>query len=151
MDMKQRNENWVGLAALAMVLGSCSYIVTSDACAAEGDVTVHTVSTHIGVSGLNNINPGVAYDVTDNFRVGALVNSYKKPSAYAALMIPMGDRLRIGAGVISGYRFSKGDEDGMVQGHTAGLVPLVAVEVDITKRLSAVWMGQAINLEVKFR
>ena len=144
--MKQRNEKWLGMVAVAMVFAGMTDCVMAE----QGDITVHTVSTHIGVSGLNNINPGVAYDVTDNFKINDLVNSYKKPSLYAALMVPMGDRLRIGAGVISGYRFSKGDEDGMVRGSTAGIVPLVAIEVDITKRFSAVWMGQAVNLEVKF-
>ena len=118
---------------------------TRTAEAAEGDITIHTVSTHIGVSGLNNINPGVAYDVTDRLRVGVLRNSFKKPSAYAALMWALHDRVHLGVGVISGY----GIEDGAIIGKTAGIIPLLAVELDITDHVSVVWMGQAINLELK--
>lgn len=119
-----------------------------------GDWTIHTVSAHVGVSGLNNVNPGVGYNVTDGLRVGALYNSYKKPSAYVAGFIdfpPGQNRVRVGGGLISGYTFDTSDTaDSLITGKTTGIVPLVAVEVDITKNVSVVWFGQAFNLEVKF-
>ncbi len=133
--------------AIGIIISALMLFGSSATYGAEGDVTIHTVSTHVGVKGLNNINPGVAYDLTDRLRLGALLNSYKKPSAYAAYMIPILPRLRVGIGAISGYQLN-----GMrISGKTASVIPLFAVEVDVLKNISVVWMGQAINLEVKFR
>ena len=111
-----------------------------------GDITVHTVSVHVGASGLNNINPGVAYDLTDRLRLGALLNSFGKPSAYAAYLIPLGTKVRVGVGAVTGYQY----KDGRVLGKTASAIPMLAVEVDVTKHVSVLWFGQALNLELKF-
>lgn len=119
-----------------------------DARSEQGDWTIHTVSAHVGVSGLNNVNPGVGYDVTDNLRIGGFYNSYRKPSAYALGFFEVHPRFRVGAGVISGYTFTPGTWE--VEGKTAGLIPAVAAELDITNNVSVVWFGQAFNLEVKF-
>lgn len=108
---------------------------------------MHTVSTHLGGSGLNNINPGVAYDLSDRLRLGALLNSFKKPSVYAAYLIPLGTRVRAGVGAVTGYQY----KDGQVLGKTASAIPMLAVEVDVTKHVSVLWFGQALNLELKFR
>ena len=119
----------------------------SKTCSAdEGDITVHTASVHVGASGLNNINPGIAYDLKDRLRLGALLNSFKKPSVYAAYLIPLGTKVRVGVGVITGYEY----KDGRVLGKTASAIPMLAVEVDITDHVSVLWFGQALNLELKF-
>ena len=108
--------------------------------------TVHTRSMHFGVDGLNNNNPGLAYDVRPDVRVGALYNSYKKPSLYAAKIIPLNRYMRVGLGVITGYTWRDGD----IHGKTTGILPLLAVEADLAPNISVIWLGQAINLEVKF-
>lgn len=117
--------------------------------ASEGDFTVHTVSAHVGVSDLNNINPGLGYDITDDLRVGAFYNSYELPSFYIAKLIhiPFMPRIRAGLGVISGYTWDWDQED--VIGETGGLLPLVAIEADITRNVSVLWFGNAVNLEIK--
>jgi hypothetical protein len=121
---------------------------------ARADWTLHTVSYHVQFPGardtdrLNNFNPGLAYDVTDIFRVGAFYNSYKKPSVYGAFFLPLGDRFRVGAGLVSGYAFEQGSF--RVEGHTAGVIPLIAAEFDVTKHVSVAWFGQAFNLELKW-
>ena len=125
-------------AALAASLGAAH--------ADQGDITLHTVSVHVGVTGLNNINPGIAYDVRDDVRVGALYNSYNKPSLYVAKLIPIKRRLRIGLGVITGYTWRDND----VYGKTTGILPLLAVEADLLPGVSVIWFGQAISLELKF-
>ena len=123
----------------------------NEARAEQGDITVHTVSHHLQSDGLNNVNPGVAYDVTDHIRVGALYNSYKNPGAYVAAIYPMNDRVRIGAGLISWYKF----QEGTIAQSDFGVIPMVAVEVDIiqTKRyaVSGIWFGETLNLQIKFR
>jgi len=116
--------------------------------------TLHTVSYHVQLPGgrdvddLNNFNPGLGYDVTEHARIGALYNSYKKPSVYGALFLPLGERFRIGAGIISGYTFDS--DTRRVKGKAAGIVPLVAAELDLTKHVSVAWFGQAFNLELKW-
>jgi len=138
--------NYRHYVAAVLVLWAATGLVRT--CnAAEGDVTVHTVSTHLGGSGLNNINPGVAYDLSDRLRLGALLNSFKKPSVYAAYLIPLGTRVRAGVGAVTGYQY----KDGQVLGKTASAIPMLAVEVDVTKHVSVLWFGQALNLELKFR
>jgi hypothetical protein len=132
------------LLAAAMALG---FSYTFDASAEQGDWTAHTVSVHVGVTGLNNFNPGLAYDVRDDLRVGALYNSYKKPSLYVAKLFNVGNRFRAGVGVVSGYKWESGEG---VSGKTSGILPLVAAELDITNNVSIIWFGQAFNLEVKF-
>lgn len=113
---------------------------------AFGDVTVHTVSTHLQTSGLNNINPGVGYDF-GSLRLGGIYNSYKKPSLYAVGIIDVTDSFRVGAGVVSGYRF----QDGLVvKGDHDSIIPLIAAEYDLTKHVSIVWFGEVLNLELKF-
>lgn len=140
-----KNQSIQRLALIALALGLTAALAT-DAHSAEGGWTVHTVSVHVGASGLNNFNPGVGYALTDNFRVGALYNSYKVPSAYALGIYNVNSRFRVGAGVISGYTYN----NGAVSGKASGVLPAVAAELDITKRLSVVWFGQAFNLEFKF-
>lgn len=99
--------------------------------------TVHTVSMHYQDGGqYNNINPGVAYDVMKYARVGAVINSYYRLSTYAAAIMPVSDKLRIGVGMVTGYR--------------PGAVPLISVEYDIRPGLSIVWFGTALNMEIKF-
>ena len=137
-------QRWPGLAALALAC-AISY-VAGDANAEQGDITLHTVSLHVGASGLNNLNPGAAYGVTDHVRIGALYNSYRKPSAYVFYIHPLTDRLRLAGGVISGYRYS----GGRLYGKTASAVPAIALEYDVTKQLSVVWFGQAFSLEIKY-
>jgi len=115
-------------------------------CESAERYSLHTVSHHIGVEGLNNLNPGLGYDVTPNLRVGAFYNSYKKPSTYVMGMVPVHRYVNIGAGLMSGYTM----DDWQVSGKTSGFIPAVAVEVKLHRNLSAVWFGQAINLQVKF-
>jgi hypothetical protein len=134
----------IKLTAIAAALALSASVQADQA----GEWTVHTVSAHVGVSGLNNINPGIGYNVSEYIRLGALYNSYKKPSAYAVGFYDLHPRFRVGAGLISGYTFEPGTFQ--VTGKTAGIVPLIAAEVDITKHVSVVWFGQAFNLEVKF-
>jgi hypothetical protein len=161
MTKKPLIPSTVGLAllVLALELPSCAR-------AEQGDITLHTVSAHVGVSGLNNINPGVGYDLTDNVRVGGFYNSYRKPSAYVAAFLNIHPRFRVGAGVISGYSFQSEDDETLKSadkpecsglcGNASGVLPLVAAEFDIVPQkgsrpgVSVVWFGQALNLEVKF-
>lgn len=110
--------------------------------------TVHTVSVHAATQGLNNINPGIAYDVRDDLRVGAIYNSYKKPSLYVAKLFNVRKRFRAGLGVISGYTWD--NDKGGVYGKTSGILPLVAAEFDLAPGVSLLWFGEAFNLEVKF-
>lgn len=112
----------------------------------SADVTVHTVSTHVGVDGLNNINPGIGIDYRD-VRFGALYNSFEKPSVYGAYIVPLHPRVRVGLGAVTGYEY----RDGGIYGKTTGVMPLFAVEADITDNVSVLWFGRAINLELKFR
>lgn len=100
--------------------------------------TVHTVSQHYRQNNeeINNLNPGIAYDPIRYTRIGAVVNSYKHLSAYAAVIIPLSDNLRLGVGGVTGY------------GHKTR--PLVAIEYDIKPGLSILWFGTAINVELKF-
>jgi hypothetical protein len=133
------------LLAAAMALG---FSYAFDASAEQGDWTIHTVSVHAGVTGLNNFNPGLAYDVRDDLRVGALYNSYEKPSLYVAKLFNIKKRFRAGVGVISGYKWDSDQND--VTGKTTGILPLVAAEFDIAPNISILWFGQAFNLEVKF-
>ena len=134
--------HYVSIALLLWASFGLARTVRADA----GDITVHTASVHVGASGLNNINPGVAYDLKDRLRLGALLNSFKKPSVYAAYLIPLGTKVRVGVGVITGYEY----KDGRVLGKTASAIPMVAVEVDITEHVSVLWFGHALNLEWKF-
>lgn len=112
--------------------------------------TIHTASVHFGpgTEGLNNVNPGVAYQFANNVRVGGLYNSYKLPSVYAAYIHDVTDNFHVGLGVVSGYTWSS--EEHALVGKANSVVPLLAVEADITDNVSLVWFGQAINLEVKF-
>lgn len=134
---------------LTGVAAACALTYCTDSAADQaGDWTIHTVSVHVGVSGLNNVNPGVGYNVTDHLRVGAFWNSYNKPSAYATGWFDLHPRVRVGAGLASGYTFVPGTWQ--VEGKTTGLVPVLAAEVDITDHVSVGWFGQALNLELKF-
>jgi len=99
--------------------------------------TVHTVSMHYQDHGqYNNINPGIAYDVFKYARVGAVVNSFYHLSTYAAAIIPVSRKMRIGLGVVTGYK--------------GGPLPMVSVEYDIRPGLSILWFGTALNMEIKF-
>ena len=111
------------------------------------DVSIHTVSLHMVSKGVNNFNPGVGYDIK-SARVGILYNSFKRPSVYALGIIDITPILRIGAGVIRGYSFDT--DNTVITRDDNHWMPLVAVEVDITKSLSLVWFGDAINVEYKF-
>jgi len=132
---------------LIMMMAWVLFGINRTVLAAEGDVTVHTFSVHLQGRGLNNVNPGVGYDVTDTFRTGILYNSYKKPSVYAAYIVPWSPRIRAAFGVVTGYAF----KDKRIQGKTYSAVPLVALEVDLTDTISILWFGTALNLEVKFK
>jgi len=113
----------------------------------QADWTVHTVSDHLKTTGLNNINPGIAYDFTPNFRAGGLYNSYHRPSFYAVGLAHVNSRLRLGAGVISGYKLHGKD---VGKGSDTSIIPLIAVEYDLTKHVSIAWFGEVLNLELKF-
>lgn len=116
--------------------------------AREGGWTVHTVSAHVATRGLNNFNPGIAYDVRDDLRVGGLYNSYEKPSFYVAKLFNVRKRFRAGLGIISGYTWDQDERD--VVGKTSGILPFVAAEFDLAPGVSLLWFGEAFNLEVKF-
>lgn len=116
-------------------------------CQAFAEVTIHTVSVHLVTSGMNNINPGIGYDIGP-VRVGALYNSYKRPGFYAIAIAPITPRFRIGAGVISGYRFDS--ENRVLMQDDNHFIPYIAAEYDVTKSLSVAWMGEVLNLEYKF-
>lgn len=130
------------ILAMALALGLST-------AAAGNDWTIHTVSVHVGVEDLNNLNPGIGYNVTDDIRVGAFYNSYKLPSVYAAKLIPLHPRVRLGLGAITGYKLVSPDE-GLIVGKATGVVPLLAIEADITDNVSVIWFGRALNLEVRF-
>lgn len=103
----------------------------------QGNWTVHTVSMHFSNDEeLNNINPGVAYDLFEYMRIGGVVNSYKRLSLYAVGIIPITHRLRVGVGTVNGY--------------DNGPQPMAAIEYDILPDLSILWFGKAINMELKF-
>lgn len=132
--------------------------LSGNATAEKGDVTIHTVSAHMGApDGLNNLNFGMGFDVTNNVRIGGFYNSYSEPSAYAAAFVTIpntGGRLRVGGGAISGYAIG---DNWRLKGDAKSVLPFVAAEVDIirVKRgrkpgVTLGWFGQAINLEVKF-
>jgi hypothetical protein len=114
-----------------------------------GEWTVHTVSYHFAIdkdTDLNNINPGLGYDVSEYVRVGGYYNSFEKPSLYAAAFAEVYPRVKVGLGLVTGYQF-----DGQyITGSTYSVMPLVGVEVRITDNLAVAWFGQALNLEVKF-
>ena len=109
--------------------------------------TAHTVSAHVGCPDCSWATPGLAYDVHSHVRIGALLNSYHKPSAYAVGIIPVRDNVRIGLGAASGYKLGHNFQ---LTGDTMSVAPVLAIEVDLTDHLSLLWFGQAINLEVKF-
>lgn len=115
---------------------------------ADSKWTIHTVSTHLITDDMNNVNPGLAYDVREDIRIGALYNSYNRPSLYAAKIFPIHDRVRVGLGVITGYGWDSDEHD--VYGKTTGVIPLLALELDVTKHVSIIWFGEALNLELKF-
>lgn len=127
------------IAALALIAGILIPAVS------QAEVTLHTVSYHVGVSGMNNFNPGIAYQHKD-VRVGVLYNSFKLPTAYGAYIIPVHERVRFGVGAVTGYEW----RDGGIYGKATGVLPLVAAEIDITDNVSVLWFGRALNLEVKF-
>lgn len=115
--------------------------------AVQADWTVHTVSDHLTREGLNNINPGLGYDVNKNFRIGGFYNSYEEPSFYAAGIANITDKFRIGAGIISGYQLKNGLA---VEGSNSSIIPLVAMEYDITSDISAILIGDVLNVVFKF-
>ena len=129
---------------LAIALSATLGLAQAD----QGDWTVHTVSAHLITEDMNNFNPGLAYDITDNYRVGGLYNSFEKPSLYVARIFDVHSRVRVGAGIISGYKWDSDQND--VVGKTASVLPFLAVEVDVTDNVSVIWFGEALNLEVKF-
>lgn len=112
-----------------------SYPVLSD------DWIIHTVSQHPFDSGVNNINPGVAYD-TGEYRSGVFYNSYKRTSFYTAKVSSITTKLKIGYGVASGYSSEFWD--------SSPLIPIIAMEYNVTNNLSLIWFGKAINIGVKF-
>lgn len=131
-------------AAVVLALG-IAWI--GDALAEQGDITVHTVTAHVGVTGLNVLTPGVAYDFTDHLRAGFLArNSYGFRSVYGVAYTPMTKYMSIGAGFISGY----GWDGKQVYGKRNGIIPMVAAEFHITDNIGVTWFGQAFNLTFKF-
>lgn len=125
--------------ALALMLAQCMHD-------AHADWTVHTVSLH-AQHGMNNLNPGLGFDLRPDWRVGAYYNSYKDVSAYSLYIHPLTDRLRIGVGLVTGYRW----EGGVEKGEGRHVIPMLGLEYDINHRLSLGFFGTAVNLEVKFR
>jgi hypothetical protein len=117
---------------------------------AAAEWTIHTGSVHFGSGSdeMNNLNPGIGYQFRNNVRVGALYNSYKYASAYAAYVYDVRDNVHLGFGAITGYKWDSDQKD--LVGDSTGVVPLFAVEVDLSDSLSLLWFGQAINLEYKF-
>lgn len=117
---------------------------------AAAEWTVHTGSVHFGphADEMNNFNPGLAYQFANNVRVGGFYNSYEKPSAYAAYVYDVRDNVHVGLGVISGYKWNSDQKD--ITGDTRGVLPLVAVEVDLNDSISLIWFAQAVSLEFKF-
>lgn len=114
---------------------------------AIADVTIHTVSVHLATSGMNNFNPGIGYDIGP-VRVGGLYNSYKRPGFYAIAIAPITPRFRVGAGVISGYRFDS--ENRVLMQDDNHFIPYIAAEYDISKSWSVAWFGEVLNIEYKF-
>jgi len=145
----------LGLLAFVAVLAVASSDVLADE---PGEITIHTASVHVPVPGgandLGELNPwnfGAGYNLTSWARVGAFYNSYRKPSTYAAAFYDVAPWFRVGAGVITGYKLNR-DERGnwKAYGHPAGILPLFAAEIDVTRHLSVAWFGQAFNLELKW-
>ena len=135
------------LAEFLLFLAYAAVLIFSSSDAFAEGFTVHTVSYHVGADDLNNVNVGLGYDIAENVRIGALYNSYSKPSAYAAAFVSLNKRVRIGAGVITGYAIG---EDWRLEGKTTSILPLAAAEVDLTEHVSVIWFGQALNLALKF-
>jgi len=116
------------------------------ATAVAGELMVHTVTAHVGLGQkLRTFTPGLAY-TTNGKRVGVLSNSYGKPSLYAAAIIPISQRTRIGVGAISGYKYS----NMTIDDDSTSVIPLVAAEVDVTDSVTLIWFMQAINISIKF-
>lgn len=113
----------------------------------SGDIIVHTFTSHVGVSDLEDFTPGVGYTNDANYRFGVLRNSYKVPSFYVVKMFPENKRFRFGLGAVSGYEYSKG----MLSKKERGIIPLMAAEVDLTKNTTVIWFGQALSLAFKFK
>jgi hypothetical protein len=112
----------------------------------SGQFVIHTFTTHVGVEGLEEYTPGLAYTNNKNFRLGILRNSFKLPSMYAVKLFPVSKRFKFGVGLISGYTYFNGT---LIKGPRS-IVPLVAAELDITKNVGVVWAGNAFNLVLKY-
>lgn len=110
------------------------------------DWTIHTVSTHLKTDGVNNINPGIAYDF-DYIRVGGVYNSYENLSLYVVGIADITSSFRVGAGAISGYKFKNND---VAEGDSTSIIPFIAFEYDITDNVSVVLFGEVLNLALKF-
>ena len=134
------------LIAIALAASFCGIQVAK---AEQGDISVHTLTAHVGVSGLNVVTPGVGYDLTDNVRIGGLVrNSYGFKSVYVLGYNRLNKYVSVGAGAISGYTWD-GDA-GQVVGKAGGVIPLLAAEFHLHENVSVTWFGQAFNLTLKF-
>jgi hypothetical protein len=111
------------------------------------NLTVHTVSHHFITQDMNNVNPGLGYDVNKNLRIGGFYNSYEKPSFCSVGIANITDKFRVGVGVISGYKLQNSR---IYEGKHTSLIPLIAMEYDITSDVSIAWFGEVLNLELKF-
>ena len=132
------------LIAIALAASFCGIQTVR---AEQGDISVHTLTAHVGISGLEVFTPGVAYDLSDNVRVGGLWrNSYGFKSAYILGYHRLNKYVSVGAGVISGYTW----DDGQVVGQKNGVIPLLAAEFRVTDNVAVTWFGQAFNLTLKF-
>jgi len=121
-------------------------ILLISAPAYSGQFMVHTFTTHIGVEGLEEYTPGLAYTNDKNYRFGILRNSFKIPSAYVAKLFPVNKHFRFGVGLVSGYKFT----NGYITGSKKHIIPLLAAELDITKNVGVTWFGNAFNLILKY-
>lgn len=138
---------------VVLVIAFFMALFSGDAFAEQGDFTFHTVSYHLVTEDMNNINPGIGYDVTDGLRVGAIYNSYEKPGVYAAGILQVHDRVKVGAGFITGYKFARGFQ---VAQEDFGMIPFLGAEVDLIKAkpgrpgASLIIFGEVLNLAVKY-
>ena len=132
------------LIAIALAASFCGIQAAK---AEQGDIHVHTLTAHVGVSGLNVVTPGLAYDVTDNLRIGGLVrNSYGFKSVYVAGYTRINKYVSLGGGFITGY----GWDGKQVIGKKNGIIPLAAVQFHITDNVGVTVFGQALNLTFTF-
>lgn len=83
------------------------------------ELILHTGSYHEtreGESSLNNTNPGIGYSLDSGWVGGLYLNSYKKPSFYAARDFSITEHTGAFVGAATGYKVVSGQPLGIIGG-----------------------------------